>query len=73
MKRPIDEIHEAAGRLHATAWHGRTIAPPPVRARFSIPRHATDDDEIVYAAIEELKQLREVVASLTTSNDGEKT
>jgi hypothetical protein len=65
----IEEIREAAGRLHSTAWHGRKAAveaaskvTPPAGfvARFSIPRQPTDDDEVVYAAIEELAALRKV-------------
>jgi hypothetical protein len=55
----IEELHEAAGRLHACAWHGRTKVAEGSRARFSIPRQKTDDDELIYAAIEELKTLRE--------------
>lgn len=62
----VDEIHEAASRLHSTAWYGRkaaaSVASESERsirlARFSIPRQPTDDDEIVHAAIEELGRLR---------------
>lgn len=59
----IEEVHDAVGRLHAAAWHGRKglgeSAP-----RFSIPRQPTDDDEVVYAAIEELRSLRAEAARM---------
>lgn len=73
MTRSIEEIREAAGRLHATAWHGRKTAAEAARkvdppatfvARFSIPRQPTDDDEVVYSAIEELAALRSERADL---------
>jgi len=54
----IEELHEAAGRLHACAWHGRKSVGEASRARFSIPRQPTDDDNLIYAAIEELRALR---------------
>ncbi len=65
--RTIEEIRDAAGRLHATAWYGRRIArddnPKREVARFSLPRQPTDDDEVVYAAVDELERLRRVAAA----------
>lgn len=55
--RPTAEIHEAIGRLHSAAWHGRGVTPGD-KPRFSIPRQPTDDDEVAYAAVEELARLR---------------
>lgn len=69
----IEELHEAAGRLHACAWHGRKSVGEASRAMFSIPRQPTDDDNLIYAAIEELAVLRATrrTALLDKSYDGE--
>lgn len=59
----IDDIHDAASRLHAAAWYG-SKGGSEIKARFSIPRQATDDDEVVYAAIVQLGQLRQAASDL---------
>ena len=56
----IEQIREAASRLHSSAYYGAKTPglAESACARFSIPRQPNDDDEIVYAAIEELARLR---------------